>query len=224
MRNKLIISLCSNIVTFYFTGLSNIWAHEQANNNKNIYPLQDIGFKLIDYNRDYLYYNDYVLGALLSSTFVFLGFQKNKKEIILRWSIMLNILFTLRIIMIPSTILTRPVEIDEKWGCKTEGYDYNGLFGPFEIIFQNKMTCYDFIFSGHMVNTCICILILIKYLQHKSKYLLWLICIVEAFFIIITRSHYLIDINVAIVLTILVWIILEQREKNKEIPQNIHIV
>ena len=213
MKKQLKISLCANIVTFYVTGLSNIWAHEQAVKNKNTLPLQDQGFKLIPYDDTFLFYNDYILYIVLGITFVFICFQNNKKEIILRWSLMLNLLFSLRIIMIPSTILTIPVNPGEEWSsCNTLEHDYNGFFGPIEMIFNNKYTCFDFIFSGHMVNITICILLLIKYINHKYGNLLWVFCVLEAYVIILIRSHYLIDIEVAFVLTILIWTILEYRE------------
>ena len=217
MVHPLVISIGLNFITFYFVGLSNIWAQDQAIKNINIFPLQDQSFKLIPYNPDLSYYNDYVLYFVLFMTLSMTLFNKGKRiEILLRWSIMLNILFTFRVIMVPSTILTSPVNPNVEWKhCKTLGYDYSGLLGPFEIFFKNKMTCFDFIFSGHMTNTIICILLLIKYLNLGKifTYSIWLFVILEGYFIIAARTHYLIDVEVAAVLTVLVWIILEDKEK-----------
>ena len=221
--NKIVLSLCCNLLTFYLTGLSNIWAHERAMNNKNIHPLQDLGFDLISQNNDYLFVNDYILFVTLGLTLLMVFFQKNRWEIIFRWSIMLNILFAMRVITVPSTVLTRPVELGKEWeSCKTIGYDYNGLFGPFEMIFKQKYTCFDFIFSGHMVNTITCVLLLIKYspIPKKISYFFWLFVVAESFAIIITRSHYLVDIEISLFLTILVWLVFEYREKVEELKQN----
>lgn len=222
LNKKLILSLGCNIITFYLTGLSNIWTQEQAIKNKNLHPLQDQGFKLIPYNQDYLFINDYILIGIAVMTFGLVIIHKKRAEIIFRWSLMLNILFSIRIITIPSTILTRPVEIYEEWSsCKTFDYDYNGLFGPVEVLFKGKMTCFDFIFSGHIVNTIICVLLIIKYVKWKYIHVLWVVVITESFFIILTRSHYLIDIEIAFLLTVLVWIVLEYREKIKEYERQI---
>lgn len=222
MKNKkLIYSLICNIITFYLTGLSNIWTQEQALKNKNIHPLQDQGFKLILYNEDLLFINDYVLIAIIVPLFILLFVHKQRWEILFRWSLMLNILFAMRVITIPSTILTRPVELDEEWvSCKSLDYDYNGLLGPFQMIFNGKMTCFDFIFSGHMVNTTIAALLLTKYLHSRLKYIFWVLETAEAYFIIATRSHYLVDVEIAFALTILLWYVLEYREEIKLIKKN----
>ena len=70
MKHKLFISIICNIIIFYFVGLSNIWAHEKAINNKNIHPLQDFGFEIIPYDSTFLYFNDYILGLILLITSV----------------------------------------------------------------------------------------------------------------------------------------------------------
>jgi hypothetical protein len=214
LKKKMMYSLGCNLITFYLTGLSNIWTHEQAIKNKNLHPLQDQGFKLISYNQDYLFVNDYILIGIVIMSLGLVLIHKKRVEIIFRWSLMLNILFSMRIITIPSTILTRPIELDEEWSsCKTIDYDYNGLWGPFEMILQNKMTCFDFIFSGHMINTITCVLLVIKYVKWKYIHLLWIVVIAESFCIIVIRAHYLIDIEIAFLLTTLVWIVLEYRER-----------
>jgi len=220
---KLYISLVSNIIVFYFVGLSNIWTQEQALNNKNIYPLQDLGFKLIPYNEDLLYFNDYVLYVLLGITALTIFYQKQYfREIAFRWSIMLNIMFAIRCITIPSTILTRPFNPDEEWKtCKTLDYDYNGLLGPFQMLFLGKMTCFDFIYSGHMSNSVICALIITKYCQYRAiQVLSWLLCVAESYFIISSRSHYLVDIEIAVLLAILIWYVIEYKETISALKNN----
>lgn len=220
-HKKLMISLGCNIITFYLTGISNIWTQEQAIKNKNIYPLQDIGFKLIPYEKKLSDSNDYVLILIACLSFLLIIFHKARVEIVYRWSIMLNILFSIRIITIPSTILTRPVDLDIEWSsCTTLDYNYNRLLGPVEVLFKNKMTCFDFIYSGHMVNTVTCLLLIIKYVQLKYISFIWILSFVEAYFIIATRSHYLIDIEIAVILTLLFWNILEYREKIKQFKIN----
>lgn len=226
LNKQLYISLFCNIITFYITGLSNIWTQEQGIKNKNLHPLQDQGFKLFNYNQDLLFYNDYLLILIVCLSIMLIIFHRKRKEIIFRWSLMLNILFMIRSITVPSTILTRPIDLNEEWiSCKTIGYDYNHFLGPFDIIFKGKMTCYDFIFSGHMVNAIICILLLIKYVNFKYINLLWIFIVAETYFIIVSRSHYLIDIEIAFLLTILIWYILEYRSIIKKLKkENINIV
>jgi len=224
-NKKLILSLCSNIVVFYFVGLSNVWTHEQAIENRNIYPLIDQGFRLIDYNIDLTYMQDYLLIAIVGITFILFLINPERRYILYRWSLMLNILFGIRIFTVPSTILTRPLELDENWkSCKTLDYDYNGWLSPFEVLFQDKMTCFDFIYSGHMVNFVTCILLINKYVELVLvlRILLWSIVGVESYFIIATRSHYLVDIELAIVLTIFLWFILEYREKIQELKDKLY--
>ncbi len=222
-NKKLILSLFCNLVVFYFVGLSNVWTQRQAIKNRNIYPLIDQGFRLIDYNLDLLYLQDYLLIGIVGIT-VLLLIKRERKYILYRWSLMLNILFGIRIFTIPSTILTRPVELDQNWkSCKTLEYDYNDWLSPIEVLFQNKMTCFDFIYSGHMVNFVICIFLINKYLDlmFLTRILLWCTVGVESYFIIATRSHYLVDIELSIILTIFLWLILEYREKNKELQDKI---
>lgn len=218
-NKKLIISIFTNFVVFYFVGLSNVWTQQQAIKNRNNYPLIDQGFRLIDYNIELIYLQDYVLIGIVGITVLLLLINPERKYILYRWSLMLNILFTIRIITIPSTILTRPVELDENWkSCKTLDYDYNGWLSPFEVLFQDKMTCFDFIYSGHIVNFVTCVLLINKYVEliFFLRILLWSTVGLESYFIIATRSHYLVDIELALVVTIFLWIILEYREKIKE--------
>ncbi len=221
IKNKLAVSICCNLITFYLTGLSNIWTQEQALKNLNKHPLQDQGFKLIAYNKNLLFMNDYLLIAIVVMGAGLIIFHKKRLEILFRWSVMLNILFAIRIVTVPTTILTRPVEVDEVWAsCKTLEHDYNGLLGPFQVLFQGKMTCFDFIYSGHMVNTVITVLLLIKYVKLRFfPVFLWSLVLAESYFIIATRSHYTIDIIIAFLLTLLIWYIMDYREEIKELKQ-----
>jgi len=226
--HKLICSTSLMIVVFYLAGISNVWTHTRAVKNKNIYPLQDLGFELLDniHMENFIPMNDYLLYIIAGIATIWTIFFSNKKIIIFkRWTLMIAILFLIRLITVPSTILTRPYHNISDWhSCKTLDYDYgNLLLSPLKVMFDGKMTCFDFFFSGHTINIIIPTLIIQKYFPNNNKYLkyfivslMWVLSFACMFFIILLHSHYTIDVEAALLFTVLIWMVMDfQIEKQK---------
>lgn len=225
--HKLYCSTFLMIFVFYLTGISNVWTHERAIKNKNLYPLQDLGFEILvnfDHQK-FVGFNDYFLYIIASISLIWTIFFSEKKIIIFkRWTLMLSILFFIRSLTVPSTILTRPYHNLDDWvSCKSYYYDYGSLLlSPITMIINNKMTCFDFFYSGHTINIVIPTLIIQKYFPNNNKklkyfmvILMWSLCATCIFFIILVRSHYTIDVQVGLILTILIWVIMDYQIEYK---------
>ena len=226
--HKLICSTSLMFFVFYLAGMSNVWTHTQAVNNKNVYPLQDLGWTLLDGLKmdTFIPMNDYLLYiiALITSIWV-IFFSNNKIVIFKRWTLMISALFIIRIITVPSTILTRPFHNVSDWdSCKTLDYDYgNILLAPLKVIFEGKATCFDFFFSGHTINIMIPTLIIQKYFPNNIRWLryfmvilMWSLSIACMFFIILLHSHYTIDVQAAFLFTLFIWVIMDYQIKYQE--------
>ena len=222
--HKLICSTLLMLSALYLAAMSNVWTHTQAVKNKNVYPLQDLGWTLLDrINMPYFPMNDYLLYviALIGAgwTIIF----SNKKIIIFkRWTLMIATLFIIRVITVPSTILTRPFHNVNDWdSCKTLDYDYgNILLAPLKVILEGKSTCFDFFFSGHTINIMIPTLIIQKYFPKDNKFLryfmlflMWSLTFACMFFIILLHSHYTIDVQAAFLFTLFIWVIMDYQIK-----------
>lgn len=135
---------------------------------------------------------------------------------------MIAVLFIIRVITVPSTILTRPFHNVSDWNsCKTLDYDYgNILLSPLKVFLDGKATCFDFFFSGHTINIMIPTLIIQKYFPRNNKYLrffmvslMWSLSIACMFFIILLHSHYTIDVQAAFLFTVFIWVIMDYQIK-----------
>ena len=219
--HKLVYSICILVFIFYLSGISNVWTHRRALNNKNIYPLQDVGFEIfknIDHT-NFVGMNDYLLYVVVLITLVWTIFYSNKKIMIFkRWILMIAVLFFIRMITIPSTILTQPFENLKDWEtCIAYDYDYGHiLLSPITMVFNNKLTCFDFFYSGHTINVIVPTLIIGKYFPTNNKRLryaivslVWILSIMCMFFIIFLRSHYTIDVEAGLIFTILLWYVMD---------------
>jgi len=222
---KLLCAILLLVVVFYFTGITNAYAHNNALDNKNIYPLQDLGFKITESidNKQFVAMNDYLLYVIACIALIWTIFFSNKKiTIFKRWVLMIAILFAIRIITVPSTILTQPFENDEDWAsCKTLDYKFKNLFlAPINMIIDGKLSCFDFFYSGHTINMIVPTLIITKYFPNNRKwlryfmiFLMWALSFTCMFFIILLRSHYTIDVEAALIFTILLWKVMDYEIK-----------
>ena len=224
---KLVLSILFLLFVFYLAGISNAYAHNHALDNRNDYPLQDLGFRLTKNMNSKPYYamNDYLLyviaGIALTWTIIF----SNKKVIIFkRWVLMVSFLFLLRVITVPSTILTRPFENPDDWvSCKTLEYRFkNLLLAPLNTVIEGKLGCFDFFYSGHTINMIVPTLIIQKYFPNNRRWLkyfmvslMWLLSFTCMFFIILLRSHYTIDVQAALFFTVLLWKVMDYQIKYK---------
>lgn len=218
---KLVCSTIFLLVVFYLSGISNVYTHNQAVKNKNIYPLQDLGFKVLSDldSTAFVGMNDYLLYVVALIVSIWTIIFSNKKIIIFkRWTLMVAVLFLIRCITVPSTILTRPFHNLEDWKtCTAINYDYGHiLLSPIKMIADNKLTCFDFFFSGHTINIIVPTLIFQKYFTHNNiifRYFMvsfvWSISIACMFFIIFLHSHYTIDVEAGLAFTILIWKVMD---------------
>ena len=135
---------------------------------------------------------------------------------------MVAILFAIRVITVPSTILTRPYKNDEDWvSCKTLDYRFDNIFfAPINMVVDGKLSCFDFFYSGHTINIIVPTLIIQKYFPRNNKWLrnfmvllMWSLSFACMFFIILLRSHYTIDVEAALILTILMWKVMDYQMK-----------
>jgi hypothetical protein len=97
------------------------------------------------------------------------------------------VVFTIRTIVINITILPK----DKKCTVKKMRWDF-------------LKTCYDKIFSGHFSSVFLAVLLYIKY-GWINVYQGVVICVIESINILLTRSHYTVDIIVAILVCTIVY-------------------
>ena len=222
---KLLCAILFLLCVFYLAGISNAWAHNTALDNINIHPLQDLGFKLTEHINAKPFYamNDYLLYVIACICLIWtICFSNKKITIFKRWVLMVAILFLIRVVTVPSTILTRPHENAEDWiSCKTVDYRFKNIFlAPYNMVFEGKLGCFDFFFSGHTINFIVPTLIITKYFPNNRKWLrffmvslMWLLSFTCMFFIILLRSHYTIDVEAALIFTVLIWIVMDYQIK-----------
>lgn len=214
-KRKFIYSGVILVIVFYFAGLTNILSHNIGigMDSKFDYPLYDLGFKLSnDLAADFRFANDYTTMGLT----VFCGFwillfnKKNRYHIFTHWFVMLFLLFAFRCLTVSSTVLPKPWRKNQEWAsCDNQRrYTTNKFLAVFEILLEAKFTCFDFIYSGHTVNITLVGLIIKKWSKSLLlKWFIWIVIIINFYFMIGIRGHYTVDIELGLVLTVLLWMI-----------------
>lgn len=214
----------------YITGLTNAIADNRALDSYSCNQhLRDLGFDFVSLfmNETYInpYSSDICLYISIISMLIYVFFTKKKKEIIViltRYILMFDILFTLRSLNICLTVFPTPSKQKLSYSCWKWS---NVAIAPFLIISGQRMSCFDFFFSGHTVNAVISGLIVTKYIkkdiQNQNINLLfywikilfvvyiWFTVFLVILFLLTLEDHYSIDISTAIMLTILFWYIAE---------------
>jgi hypothetical protein len=173
----LLIIVLSNIYTFYFGR----WFYERNDSNGKVF---DILHEITPDLHDHIPYNDIILGLTILS-FMFIP---NSAGILKEFAGKFLLIMLVRSLTIISTILPK----HEK--CSSE-FKWYHLF---------KGQCYDKVFSGH---TAFVLLATLIYLREGivSFPLFLAINVTNWAAIILTRSHYTVDIILAIVITWLVY-------------------
>jgi hypothetical protein len=165
--------LLINILFVYMSYLNGkTFYDDRIKNNKTTPKIYDIGHK---YLPDYSYYNE---THVLMNIFVFLPLLFNLSLFSDYLSYLLPVLM-FRYITINSTILPKSKTCDDS------------DFGILHILHGH---CYDKLFSGHMASSIITSLLLYKKNIVTNLKLLSIYNLTSAFLILVTRSHYTVDI------------------------------
>jgi hypothetical protein len=179
----------------YFNGYN---FYQERVNNKKIYPkVFDIGHKFLPN-----YYGNLYLETILNS-FVTLG--PFITEFILGYKILDDYIYYLAIILIIRMVMINITILPPNKQCynKNENGEDVHKFGIKEMFNGH---CYDKIFSGHFSSVFLFVLILYSKNIFTNIPILTLYTIFNATLILLIRSHYTIDIVVAIVVTLLVYL------------------
>jgi len=177
MKHYLIL-LILLIFTMYITHYLDNNTEKYYMSRINKYPkVYDIGHKYLPNLYNYEYVSNYYVLLFI----IIILFLPIFKEFI---GFIIPILF-LRLIIINLTILPKHKDCD---------INIKNLFGG----------CYDKIFSGHYATTFLISLLLWKH-KYISFILLFIINIIAALLILVTRSHYTIDIVLAFFITLFVY-------------------
>ena len=168
--------------------------HINQNNKYNNIELEDTGFKLVpklDSKLNYL--DDLLISILVIPLFYFdINVKKLLKIII--------ITRLLRLICMKSTILPSPNSKCNEYLVKKEK-----LIGKYYTIFFGR--CNETIFSGHVSLMLICILFILPFVNSMMKIFLYIYAILTSLIVISLRNHYTIDVVLAWVITIPIFII-----------------
>ena len=231
---KFLYALIWWLLTGYLTGLTNAIAD---NRSFKTYPcnafLRDLGFDFVSLfiNTDQTYINPYATDiclyiAIISMAIYILKTQTKKEifNVMIRYIVMFNVLFTLRSLNICLTVFPTPSRQKLTYSCEKWS---DVAVAPFLIASGSRMSCSDFFFSGHTTNAMISALIVTKYINkdhdemviNGNKRLLWIRLMFVVYiwftvflvvlFLLILETHYSIDISTAIMLTTLFWYIAE---------------
>jgi hypothetical protein len=201
ISTSMLINLIKYIMITIFSYLCYINGHtfyQERVNNKKIYPkVFDIGHKFLPNFHGNLYLETLLNGMVVLGPFI--------TEFILGYKILddyiyyLAIILIIRMVMINITILPPIKECLKK---DENGEDIH-KFGIKELFNGH---CYDKIFSGHFASVFLFILILYSKNIFTNIPVLTLYAVFNAILILITRYHYTIDIVVAMLVTLLVYL------------------
>lgn len=218
------------LLSLYFTGVTNVYNHKRGvimtNNNE---CFNDVGFTLGNqiFNNKNDYEKYHLITEVTSVIFIIFNLlsclvynKGDRLKIIIRFCLMIMICFAIRSIVNISTVLPRPWLKNEEWPTcgSSEGYNWSNPFlEPLKLYFFSRTTCYDFFFSGHTIFLTTSTLLFTKYINNIiSQIIVWFMLFVTLFLICITRAHYLIDIEAAFILSILLWKIYEYEMELKK--------
>ena len=183
------------------------FVHVRMPSPEKVAPLPDLGHELIP-KVEPESVGDIPMMMLIASVVLFIPFQTKRFAILTRFFVTMGNLYLLRIVSISVTSL--PATDNH---CRTD-------FVPIENIYINTLNgilsfggrnihCGDLMFSGHtcMAANCWLVWMMNTRKRHPARYIATLVLIVLVIMIIATRSHYTLDIYIAILLTIFVHVL-----------------
>jgi hypothetical protein len=160
----------------------------QKDNQEYIYDI--VHFNTRDYS-EYNYSKNWFLLAFLIPMFI--NFERVNTQFLKELVVKFCLILIIRSVMMMSTILPR------QRGCEVKSL---GLFN-----YTIGGTCYDKMFSGHFAFGLLLTLLILRYNIVDGVYSMYYFIIINTlhFFILtITRSHYTVDLLVAILVTFFV--------------------
>jgi len=224
---KLWYCLSVHVFVLYITAVVNIFNHKRGtiiteNGGSFIDNGFDLGNLILKDYDSYIIFkkiNDNLAIGLVVFNLIWISVNNKGKWITIFKSffVMIALIFTIRTVFQLSIVLPRPWKVGMEWPTCAENEEK--IWGnPFleGFLFLGKKTCYDFMFSGHSVFITVSGLMLIKYSNILIlKIFVWILIFFNFFVMNTSRSHYLIDIEIGFMLSILLWIIYEYQLKLK---------
>jgi hypothetical protein len=123
-----------------------------------------------------------------------------------RFGMVISICLSLRVVTFLSTVLPGPAP-----HCHPDALSEVEGFSSWADVFSTIRptdNCGDLVFSGHMAMTFLLAMTASHYFPFSRKFV-WPFVVLEAFLIVITRSHYTLDVVIALYVAPFLWFLLE---------------
>jgi len=158
--------------------------------------LRDLGFMILpELSPEYKVFSEILFNFIFIGTIVMMAFHPQRARLFIRLLFMFSFLYLCRCASFLSTGLPSPAN-----HCHPGAQYYDPPRELSEIFFKfsTTMGCGDLIFSGHSLHSTTTVLIFTKYVRSVPARVLWWMCLVSMYLLIIAaRKHYTIDVLIA---------------------------
>jgi hypothetical protein len=189
---ELLIAICIYLSIGY---INEFTAENQVYHNINDPPLYDRGHELFPTIRQV--YPNYLLISL--GCYFILRWCIQYPRVAVNYLWMISFLFAGRVIVLTVTQLPPPVK-----GCSTV---QRGDPLHFHVLKKTWTECIDLMYSGHAIHAVLILMFVLYLSPYKvEKLILFILTIVELFFIIASKLHYTSDVLIATLVSVLTFV------------------